>query len=126
MQRWKIHNNLLQDKAGLWKSVDSWIFISEEDEEICIENTTKEKVLGAMSDNKVIQECLVDDKPDHQLWKKGEPDEEGYFTLQNSFALQDSGELKVLTAISDSNLEIKGNITNTTTVSPRIVWFLCS
>ena len=37
-----------------------------------------------------------------QLWKKGEPDAEGYFTLQNS------GEPKVLTAVSESSLEIKG------------------
>ena len=36
--------------------------------------------------------------------KKGEPDAEGYFTLQNS------GEPKVLTAINESSLEIKSNI----------------
>ena len=74
---------------------------------IYIENTSKAKVLGATSDGKVIQEFLVEGKAD-QLWKKGEPDAEGYFTLQNS------GEPKVLTAISvgsESSLEIKGNIT---------------
>ena len=37
-----------------------------------------------------------------QLWKKGEPDDEGYFTLQNS------GEPKFLTAFSGRSLEIKG------------------
>ena len=41
----------------------------------------------------------------HQLWKKGELDAEDYFTLENS------GVPKVLTAISESSLEIKGNIT---------------
>ena len=61
------------------------------------------KVLGATSNGKVIQKFLVEGKAD-QLWKKGEPDAEGYFTLQNS------GEPKVLTAISESSLEIKGNI----------------
>ena len=59
------------------------------------------KDLGATSNGKVIQKFLVEGKAD-QLWKKGEPDAEGYFTLQNS------GEPKVLTAISESSLEIKG------------------
>ena len=57
--------------------------------------------MGATSDGIVIQEFLVEGKAS-QLWKKGEPDVEGYFTLQNS------GEPKVLTAISESSLEIKG------------------
>jgi hypothetical protein len=71
---------------------------------IFIENTSKTKVLGTTSDGKVIQEFLVEGKAD-QLWKKGKPDAEGYFSLQNSV------EPKVLTAISKSSLEIKGNIT---------------
>ena len=41
----------------------------------------------------------------HQLWKKGELDCEDYFTLEKS------GVPKVLTAISESSLEIKGKIT---------------
>ena len=41
----------------------------------------------------------------HQLWKKGELDAEDYFTLQNY------GVPKVLTAISATELEIKGKIT---------------
>ena len=92
---------MLKDKAGLWKSVDLWLFKPKNDDLISIENTSKGKVLGATSDGKVIQEFLVEDKA-YQLWKKGEPDAEGYFTLQNS------GEPKVLTAISESSLEIKG------------------
>ena len=101
MQRWKLEDNMLKNMAGLWKSVDSWTFKTKDDEVIYIENTSKAKVLGATSDGKVIQEFLVEGKAD-QLWKKGEPDAEGYFTLQNS------GEPKVLTAISESSLEIKG------------------
>ena len=97
MQRWKIVENLLIDKAGLWNSVDSWTFKNEGDDEICIQNTSKTMVLGATSENKVIQESLVEDK-DAQLWRKGVPDSEGYFTLQNSEGLT----IKVLTAISDN------------------------
>ena len=44
----------------------------------------------------------------HQLWKKGELDAEDYFTLEN---FENFGVPKVLTAISESSLEIKGNIT---------------
>ena len=103
-QRWKLGNNKkLENKEGVWKSDDLWIFKTKGDDMIYIENTSKAKVLGATSDGKVIQEFLVEGKAD-QLWKKGEPDAEGYFTLQNS------GEPKVLTAISESSLEIKGNI----------------
>ena len=40
-----------------------------------------------------------------QLWKKGDPNAEGYFTLENS------NVPKVLTADSSSDLKIKGNIT---------------
>ena len=37
-----------------------------------------------------------------QMWEKGEADDEGYFTLINSHSK------KVLTAISEHKLEIKG------------------
>ena len=40
-----------------------------------------------------------------QLWEKGEPDAEGYFTLKNS------GIPKAIAAISESRLESKGNMT---------------
>ena len=81
-----------------------WNFESKNDSLICIENTSKTKVLGATSDGKVILEDFEEGKA-HQLWKKGELDAEDYFTLENS------GVPKVLTAISESSLEIKGNIT---------------
>ena len=103
-QKWKLGNNKkLKNKERVWKSDDLWIFKTKGDDMIYIENTSKAKVLGATSDGKVIQEVFVDGKAD-QLWKKGKPDAEDYFTLENS------GELKVLTAISESGLEIKGNI----------------
>ena len=41
---------------------------------------------------------------DDQIWKKGEPNCQGYFTLENSQVP------KVMTAISSNSLEIKGNI----------------
>ena len=78
-----------------------WIFKTKDDDLIYIENTSKTKVLGTTSDGKVIEELKVEGKAE-QLWKKGEFAAGGYFTLQNS------REPKVLTAISESSLEIKG------------------
>ena len=80
-----------------------WIFKPKDDDLIYIENTSKAKVLGATSDGKVILEDFEEGKA-HQLWKKGELDAEDYFTLENAAVP------KVLTAISDNSLEIKGNI----------------
>ena len=96
---------MLKNKAELWKSDDLWIFKPKDDELIYIENTSKTKVLGAESGGTVIQEDFVDDKAD-QIWKKGKPDAEGYFTLESTSEVP-----KVLTAISNSDLEIKGDIT---------------
>ena len=95
---------MLKNKAGLWKSIDSWIFKTEAENFIYIENTSKTKVLGATSDDKVIEEVFVDGKAD-QIWKTSKADTEGYVTLQNHIVQ------KVITAISESGLEIKGNIT---------------
>ena len=64
-------------------------------------------VLRAASDDKVIQEAKKPGSQEaiSQLWKKGELDAEDYFTLENF------GVPKVLTAISESVMEIKGNTT---------------
>ena len=71
---------------------------------IYIENLSKAKVLGTINDSKVILEVFKEDKAG-QLWKKGMPNANGYFTLENSEVPE------VLTAVSFYNLEIKGNIT---------------
>ena len=85
-----------------------WIFKTKDDDNddddvFYVENTSKTKVLGATSDGKVIFEDFEEDKA-HQLWRKGELDAENYFTLEKDLFP------KVLTAISGSSLEIKGNI----------------
>ena len=62
------------------------------------------------NDGEVIFEKFVKGKAE-QLWKKGEPNAEGYFTLENYKVP------KVLTAIASvgqgpaESLEVKGNIT---------------
>ena len=69
-----------------------------------IETVSKQKVLEVTSDGKVTVEDIEEGKAE-QLWKIGEPNAEGYFTLEK-FKVP-----KFLTAISSSILEIKGNIT---------------
>ena len=60
-------------------------------------------MLGATNDSKVILEDLKEDRP-AQLWKKGERNADGYFTLENHKVP------KIMTAISSSILRIIGNI----------------
>ena len=73
---------------------------------IYVENISKTNVLQTTNDGKVILKDLEEDNAE-QLWIKGVPNAEGYFTLENSEVP------KVFTAISggaSSCLEIKGNI----------------
>ena len=96
---------MLKNKAGIWKSDDLWNFKTKIDDWIYIENTSKKKVMGARRNSiKVILEDYEEGKAE-QLWKKGETDTQGYFTLKNF------GVPKFLTATSESDLRIKGNIT---------------
>jgi hypothetical protein len=94
---------MLQNKKGLWKSAMKWKFTSKGDL-IRIENIQKKKVWGTTNDSTVKLENSEDDN-DGQLWKKGKPNNKGYFTLENCKAK------KFLTPVSSTSLELKGNIT---------------
>ena len=98
---------MLHNKEGLWKSNDMWNFTVKEGvpkkELIYVENIIETKVLGITNDGRVILEIFEEDKA-KQLWKKGEPNAEGYFTLENYIVS------KFLTAASLTSLELKGNI----------------
>ena len=84
-------------------SDEQWNLKTNNDDLIHIENISKTKVLATASDGQVILEDLEESKAE-QLWKKGRPDAEGYFTLINSKVP------KIMTAISSSVLQMKGNI----------------
>ena len=75
---------------------------------IFIENISKAQFLGSTIDGKVILEDYQRNKHE-QVWKKGEPNAEGYFTLSN-FKVS-----KVMTATSSTILELKGDITKVDT-----------
>ena len=102
-QLWKLDGNKLQNKDGEWTSYDIWNFKSKSDM-IYIENVSKSKVLGTANDKEGILEDFEEDKAE-QLWKKGGPNNEGYFTLESSKLP------KFMTGVSSIGLEIKGNIT---------------
>ena len=61
-------------------------------------------VWGITNDSKVILENFENNN-DGQLWKKGEPNNRGYFTLENYKVS------KFLTVASSTRLELKGKIT---------------
>ena len=91
---------MLKNK-GLWMSDEEWNF-KPKDDYFYIENISKKKVLGAKSHGEVILEDFEEGKAE-QLWKKGERNAEGFFTLEN-FKVP-----KVMTAVSPDSLEVKGN-----------------
>ena len=94
---------MLINKEGLWISDEAWNFKIKNDL-VYIENISKAKVLEATIDGEVIFEDFKENKAE-QLWKKVNRFAEGYFTLEN-FKVP-----KVMTAISSSILQIKGNKT---------------
>ena len=110
---WKLEGNKLKNGAfhilnieGLNWWTPAWNFKTK-DGLIYIENSLKIKVLEITSNGKVFLKDLEEGKAE-QLWKKGEPNAEGYFTLESSKVP------KVMTAVLSSGrkiLEIKGNIT---------------
>ena len=95
----------LTNKANLWTSNQlgtyEWNFRTK-GKFVYIENISKKKVLGITHDGSVIEEDFVEDKT-RQLWKIGTSHADGYFILENS------DTTKLLTAISPSRLETKGN-----------------
>ena len=98
---WKLDTNLLINKARLWTSKDNWDLMVDETW-VCIQNKSTEKVLTiSNSGAEVIEDTMVPFKSS-QMWTKGEPNKDGYFTLTSI----DSG--KVLTANWALSLTIEG------------------
>ena len=84
-------------------SDEEWNFKAKDDL-IYIENITKTKSLEVWGRTYVDPKDFEEDKAE-QLWKKGEPNGKGYFTLENS------KWPKVLTAHKLNDFLIKGKIT---------------
>ena len=105
---------MLENKAGFWKGSHEWNFRTKMNsvDLIYIEyiissgpplNIEKTLILEAKN-GAVTFELDIEENKAEQLWKKGEPNTEGYFTLKNSKVP------KLLTAISAEILTIQGTL----------------
>ena len=112
-QLWKFEGKILKNKnwidtANNWEHKDKEWSTSKKGSLIYIQNDLK--VLALKSSNKVELEVkddsLIGDKDYRQLWRKGTPNIEGYFTLENYQSKT------FMTATSDVDLEVKGLISN--------------
>ena len=83
-------------------SDEEWNFKTK-DELIYIEDISNKKFLESSNDGNVYWMDFEENKP-QQLWKRGEPNSEGYFSLKNSIVP------KFMTATSATTLEIKGKL----------------
>ena len=92
------------NKAVLWQSGDQWNLKknSQTNESLVyIENVSKGTVLTVAEDETVVLRPI--DQGDHkQLWKMGQPDNEGFFRLFNS------EPKKVMTVVTPTELKMKG------------------
>jgi hypothetical protein len=86
-------------------SDEEWNFKAKDDL-IYIENISRTKVLGITNDGEIILEDFRKGKVE-QLWKKGLIRNDGF---DGFYSLENSKLPKVITAISSSNLEIKGKL----------------
>ena len=91
----------MRNKANIWKSNDTWRFKPED--LVYIEDISNDQVLTITNENIVKKEIMMQNDA-RQIWKKGEVDKEGYFTIS------DRHSKKVLTAVSAQSLIIDGNI----------------
>ena len=91
----------MKSKSGIiWKPDEQWTFVPGESTSKGFIANTKDTALGVSGDS-VIEVTSYQNDTEH-IWEKGEPDKKGYFTL-TSVKTQ-----KVLTAISDEIIEIRG------------------
>ena len=102
---------MLKNKAGFWKGKDEWNFRTKlnSDDLIYIQNIItflgiKTNWILEAKNGEVLRELDKEENKAEQLWKKGEPNAEGYFTLKNSKVP------KILTAVSADILAIQGTL----------------
>ena len=103
---------MLKNKAGIqalpistqewrFKTKDDLIYIKNINSKDC--NFQNFNVLEVTFGGIVTEKCWRENKAE-QLWKKGAPNQEGYFTLENSKVS------KVMTAINTELIQVKGNL----------------
>ena len=84
---WKLNGTTLMDKLGIWKSTFNWELPSQNSSGI-IRNIDTNMVLVVINDSKdnqtkVVEKLLEDSNANNTIWKMGEVDNKGYFTIIN-------------------------------------------
>ena len=82
-------NGTLKNRGNTWQPDGNWIFTNateknwQNEKLIRIKNKVDNKTLVGFGSKAIANETFVEGR--HiQLWKRGQPDNEGYYTLQNS------------------------------------------
>ena len=107
---WTIEDKKLVSNSDVWQSNHQWNITTNEtnpnETMVYIENSLTNKSLVVIENSTTVTvEILAQNENKQQMWKKGVPNHEGYFTL----TYPESGSNKVLTATNATSLEIKGN-----------------
>ena len=85
LQLWTLDDSKLKNKANIWQSNYKWKFTQNDDGKMIYINNINNETVLTMTDFYGIQvkERPFDKRELGQLWIKGTPNSEGYFTLQN-------------------------------------------
>lgn len=101
------------NKANVWQSDDEWKLLTINDgtsTSIYIANLSNNTVLGIENFDDTVVAKNFDQYKFEEAWIKGEPDNQGFFTLTNMKSR------KILTAISAQILKVIGKFLNTFTL----------
>ena len=108
-QLWKFEGKFLKNKEDNWEhKTKEWstpkkgalIYIQNDLKVLAFQQSSNKVELEDKNDN------LIDDKDYRQLWRKGTPNIEGYFTLENYQSKT------FMTATSGVDLAVKGLMSN--------------
>ena len=101
------------NKANVWQSDDKWKLLTINDgtsTSIYIANLSNNTVLGIENFDDTVIAKNFDQYKFEEAWIKGEPDNQGFFTLTNMKSR------KILTAISAQILKVIGKFLDTFTL----------
>ena len=108
---WTIEDNKLVSNSDVWQSNHQWNLNETNPNEtmVYIENKLTNKTLFVIGNNTTVTEKILAQNESKQMWKKGVPNHEGYFSL--TYPESNKVQPKVLTATNDvTSFEIKGNL----------------
>ena len=108
-QLWKLDSTeKLISKGKVWQSDDKWKLLCKLDSTMCyIENHSIYMVLETTFHEKVIEEDLIEEKPE-QLWQRRFDWDNDVGSFSDYFTLRNFETSNLMTAISEDGLETKG------------------